>query len=65
MQPVSQRGSKRYWRKWRASERNRYKIDRYLKNLSNRRIRRIPLDEDIPYGYHKKMVHWWDIDRYF
>lgn len=58
-------GSKRSRRYWRAIERDRYKVDRYLKKLSSRRLRRTPLDVDIPYGYHKKMVHWWDIDRYF
>lgn len=58
------RGSKRYWRSWRASERDRYKITNSHKTRSNRLMRRIPIDVDIPLGnYHKKLIHWRDIDK--
>jgi hypothetical protein len=63
MQPQPQEGSKRRWRKWRASERNRYKIEKWAKKRSTRLIRRMSLDEDIPLTHHKKMIHWWDIDK--
>lgn len=63
MQPKPQDGSKRRWRKWRAEQRNRYKIEKWHRKLSNRKIRCIPIEEDIPLTYHKKMIHWWDIDK--
>lgn len=56
-------GSKRSKRYCRELERDRYKVDRYLKKLSSKQLRRKPLTEDFPPNYHKKMIHWYDIDR--